>query len=132
MQQQELKCYSKWLRTKYKEQRKDMNGEPCHFSEMVHFNFGIGERVDPADHKVKTFRHPGVIWMRRTMNPEETPTVLDLRDGGQEENLDRRALRLLNNRLINLSEKKKKDLLSLSKYLSPNGKEYYRDIVGIK
>ena len=132
MERQEFKCYSKWLRTLYREQRKDINGEPCHFSEMAHFNFGIGERLDPADNTVKTFRHPGVIWMRRTFNPRETPTILDLRDSENEGNLERRALKVLNSRPIKLSEKKQKDLLSLSKYLSPHGKAYYRELIGIQ
>lgn len=106
MEQSHFKCHSKWLSGKYFEQRKDIHGHPCHFSEMVHFNFGIGERVDPNDNEVKVFSHPGFVWMRRTLNPEEEPTVLDLRIAAAQENvLDRNNLKLLNNRPIKLSEK---------------------------
>lgn len=129
MEQAGFKCFSKWLREKYADQRKDIHGQPSHFSEMTHFNFGIGERIDPADNQVKTFRHPGVVWMRRTLDPREEPTVLDLRRSGHDENLDSISLKALNNKPIKLSEKKSKDLLALSKYLSPNANTYYRRIV---
>lgn len=130
MEQQHFKCYSTWLRTKYKEQRKDANKQPCHFSEMAHFNFGIGERTDPTDDTVKTFRHPGEIWMRRTLDPREDPTVLDIRIKGQDRDLSRTTLKNLNSTTIQLSEKKRKDLLSLCKYLSPGAKAYYHSIIG--
>lgn len=132
MEQGHFKCYSKWLRESYVEQRKDIHGQPCHFSEMVHFNFGIGERIDPTDNRVKTFRHPGVVWMRKTLNSREEPTILDLRPAGTEINLNNTTLRALNNKPIKLSEKKCRDLLSLSKYLSPSANAYYRGIVGRK
>ena len=129
MEQSHFKCHSKWLSGKYFEQRKDIHGHPCHFSEMVHFNFGIGERVDPNDNEVKVFSHPGFVWMRRTLNLEEEPTVLDLRIAAAQENvLDRNNLKLLNNRPIKLSEKKCRDLLNLCNYLSPDAKAYYQNI----
>ena len=130
MEQTNFKCYSKWLRTKYHEQRKDIHGQSFRFSEMVHFNFGIGERVDPTDGKVKTFRHPGVVWMRKTMNPREDPTLLDLKSTDDDTQLSSRTLKTLNRHPIKLSDKKCNDLRSLGKYLSPGANEYYRRIIG--
>jgi len=130
MEQGHFKCYSTWLRTKYADQRKDINGQPFRFSDMVHFNYGIGERIDPTDNRVKTFGHPGVVWMRKTLDPREEPTILDLRSTKQEINLNSSTLRTLNNKRIKLTEKKCKDLLSLSKYLSPRANAYYRTFIG--
>ena len=130
MEQQHFKSYSTWLRTNYTLERKDTNNEPCHFSEMVYMNFGIGERIDPADNIVKTFRHPGVIWMRKTLDPRDPPTILDLRSREQEMNLSRTTLKKLNSKPIKLHEKKRKDLLRLCKYLSPDAKAYYQGIIG--
>lgn len=130
MEQTNFKCYSKWLRTKYHEQRKDTQGQPFRFSEMVHFNFGIGERVDPTDGQVKTFRHPGVVWMRKTLNPREEPTVVDLKSNDKDTQLNSATLKRLNRYPIKLSDKKRSDLRSLQKYLTPGAKEYYRGIIG--
>lgn len=129
MEREQFKCYSKWLRKKYDDQRKDKNGQPFRFSEMVHFNFGIGERVDPVDGKLKSFRHPGVVWMRKTLDPRENPIEVDFR---KKPHIDLRNqdLTLLNRRQIELSDKKSKDLLSLCKYLSPSAQTYYRSLVG--
>jgi len=129
MEQRHFKFYSRWLKEKYFEQRKDTNGQPCHFNEMTHFNFGIGERVDPKDNEVKVFRHPGYVWMRRSLDPEEEPTVLDLRVTAEPEIvLSRNNLKLLNNRPIKLTDKKCNDLLNLCKFLSPDAKTYYHEI----
>lgn len=130
MEQKEFKHFSGWLRRKYIERRKDINGQPFLFSEMVHFNFGIGERVDPADGIVKTYRHPGIIWMRRTLDPKEEPTEMDLLRSSDGSDLNVRTLNVLNSELVTLSKKKQEDLFSLRKYLSPRGKAYYERIIG--
>lgn len=129
MEQDQFKCYSKWLRNKYADQRKDVNGRSFRFSDMVHFNFGIGERVDPTDGTLGTFRHPGIVWMRKTLDPCEEPTEVDFRLA-QHIDLDNTTLKSLNSEPIKLSEKKSKDLLSLTKYLSPQGKTYYGSFLG--
>lgn len=129
MKQNQFSCYSEWLRSKYIESRKDVDKQPFLFSEMSHFNFGIGERLDPADGRVKTYRHPGFVWMRRTLDPREEPTVMDLTRKGGLLNLNTNNLKLLNNELIKLSDKKRKDLSNLCKFLSPRGKVYYQAIV---
>lgn len=127
--QRQFSCYSEWLRGKYIESRKDVRKQPFLFSEMSHFNFGIGERIDPADDKVKTYRHPGFVWMRRTLDPREEPTVMSLTRKGGLLNLNTNSLKPLNNGIIKLSDKKRKDLSDLCKYLSPRGKAYYQTIV---
>jgi hypothetical protein len=132
MEQHRFKCYSKWLRSKYADRRKDVNGQPFRFSDMVHFNFGVGERINPTDGTLNTFRHPGVVWMRKTLDPLEPPVEVDFRKEQRRRNLSSRTLSTLNKKNIKLSDSKCKDLLSLSKYLSPRGKEYYRSIVGDK
>ena len=129
MKQDQFHCYSKWLRTKYAEQRKDVYGQPYRFSDMVYFNFGLGERIDPADGTVRTFRHPGVVWMRETLDPREEPTEVDLRHP-QHIDLDRTNLKLLNSKPIKLSKKKREDLDNLTKYLSPQAKTYYGSFLG--
>ena len=130
MERPRFKCFSDWLREKYTERRKDVNGRPFLFSEMMHFNFGIGERLDPADGILKTYRHPGVVWMRKSLEPQETPTEVDLKKSRGRMELNINNLNPLNNEPIELSDKKRADLLSLSKYLSPRGKTYYRSIIG--
>ena len=45
----------------------------------MYFNFGIGERVDPTDGIVKTFRHPNCIWLRKTLDDREQPIEVDFR-----------------------------------------------------
>lgn len=129
MKQDQFKHFSGWLRRKYVENRKDVNNQPFLFSEMVHFNFGIGEREDPADGIIKTYHHPGIVWMRRTLDPHEEPIELNLEKYRGERILYDRTLDTLNTELIQLSAKKRKDLLGLCKYLSPKGKAYYESIV---
>ena len=96
---------------------------------MAHFNFGIGERVDPNDGKVKTYRHKGIVWMRKTLDPREEPVELDLRRKRGGLDLDTAALLPLNNDDIVLGSKKRGDLNMLCKFLSPGGKAYYRNII---
>jgi len=129
MEQERFKCYSKWLRNKYADQRKDIYGQPFRFSDMSHFNFGIGERVDSNDGTVKTFRHPGVVWMRKTLDPLEEPVEVDFRQN-QHTDLSTRTLKSLHSKPIKLSDNKCKALLSLTKYLSPHAKTYYQRAVG--
>lgn len=129
LRQHRFRCYSDWLRAKYIEHRKDVNGGHFLFSEMVHFNFGIGERVDPLDGTLKTYSHSGVVWMRKTLNPRENPVELDLRRKRGQKDLKDIPLQALNNDAIELSNKKQEDLTTLSKYLKPNGKTYYRNII---
>lgn len=129
MRQQQFKHFSEWLRRKYTERRKDINGQAFLFSQMSHFNFGIGERVDPADGQVKTYQHPGVVWMRRSLDPREEPTEMVLLRTKDEINLTMTTLNALNTERIALSNKKRADLQSLCKYLSPRGKAYYESII---
>lgn len=129
MERHKFRCYSDWLRRKYVEHRKDVNGKPFLFSEMAQFNFGIGERVDPNDGKVKTYRHKGIVWMRKTLDPREEPVELDLRRKRSGLDLDIAALLPLNSDDIVLGSKKRADLNMLCKFLSPGGKAYYRDTI---
>ena len=99
------------------------------FSEMVHFNFGVGERLDPKDNIVKTYSHDGIVWMRKTVDPTETPTELDLRRKRGRKDLNDVNLELLNEDAIEISTNKCDDLRMLSKCLSPNGKTYYQNII---
>lgn len=128
MPQDSFKCFSTWLRNRYIEHRKDTDGNPFLFSEMVHFNFGVGERVDPQDNIVKTYSHEGVVWMRRSLDPHEDPTVLDLRRKRGIRDLNVVNLNKLNNNLIEISAKKREDLRQLSRFLSPRGKLFYENI----
>jgi len=129
IQQHQFKCYSEWLRAAYTEERKDVNGRPFLFSEMMHFNFGVGERLDNASGLVKTYRHPGIIWMRKTLDPREEPIELNLRKKRGQKDLNTVTLNPLNMEPIVISDKKRKDLSNLSKYLSPSGKAYYRNVI---
>lgn len=129
LRQHRFRCYSEWLRAKYTEHRKDVNGRHFLFSEMVHFNFGIGERVDSDDGILKTYSHKNIVWMRKTLDPREEPIELDLRRKRGQKDLNTVTLENLNNDNIVLPSKKRDDLSMLSKYLSPNGKAYYRNII---
>ena len=131
MEQHQFHWYSEWLRTKYIESRKDVNNQPFLFSEMAHFNFGIGERVDRNDGGiVKTYSHNGTVWMRKTLDPAEEPTVMDLRRKRGKNELNIVDLKpLTDSGNIELKSHKKKDLTMLCKFLSPNGKDYYRNVI---
>lgn len=129
LRQHRFKCFSKWLRNRYIEHRTDVDGNHFMFSEMVHFNFGVGERLDPKDNIVKTYSHDGIVWMRKTVDPTETPTELDLRRKRGRKDLNDVNLELLNEDAIEISTNKCDDLRMLSKCLSPNGKTYYQNII---
>ena len=130
VEQNQFGWYSEWLRKKYIESRKDINGKPFLFSEISYFNFGVGERVSPEDGMVKTYSHTGTVWMRKTHNPEEEPIVMDLRRNGGLKDLDTDDLKPLSDSgKIELTSKKRADLSMLSKFLSPNGKDYYRNVI---
>lgn len=128
MAQPQFKCYSTWLRTKYNDSRKDINGRPFRFSDMAHLNYGIGERVDPRDMRVKTFSHPGIVWMRKSLDPREDPIEVCFTKDPLETTRSSN-LRQLNNRLIKIHEKKRHDLKNLSKFLSPQGRRYYLNVI---
>lgn len=129
LRQHQFKCYSDWLRAKYIEQRNDVDGQHFLFSEIYHYNFGIGEKLDPQSGRLKTYSHNGVVWMRKTLDPRENPIELDLRRKRGRRDLTTVPLKALNNDPIVLSSKKREDLSMLCKYLSPNGKAYYRNII---
>lgn len=131
MEQNRFRHYSKWLRNKYIEHRKDVNGQPFMFSEMTHFNFGVGERVDPHDDIVKSYSHDDIVWLRKTFDPTETPIELDLRRQRGRKDLNNIDLETLNDGIICLSQKKRDDLLNLSKFLSPGGKMFYNNIINV-
>ena len=127
MEQQNLKSYSTWLRARYIDRKKDIRGQEYRFSETMYFNFGIGERLD-RDGEVKTFSHPGIVWLRKTLDPRETPTEVDFRRKTNVE-LRRRDLKQINNGVIKLTDKKCKDLQYLCRFLSPRRKCYYNTIL---
>ena len=130
MEQYQFRWYSEWLRTKYTESRKDVNGKAFLFSEISYFNFGVGERVSPDDGIVKTYSHNGTVWMRKTQNPEEEPIVMDLRRKGGRKDLNTDDLKPLSDSgNIELTRKKREDLAKLRKFLSPNGKKYYSNVI---
>ena len=85
----------------------------------------MGERLDKGGN-ITTFSHAGIVWLRKTLNPHETPTEVDFRRRGNVE-LRMRGLRPLNNG-IKPDEKKGKDLEHLCKFSSPRGKSYYNTI----
>ena len=72
--------------------------------------------------------HPGIVWLRKTLDPRETPTEVDFRRKTNVE-LRRRDLKQLNNGVIKLTDKKCKDLQYLCRFLSPRGKCYYNTIL---
>lgn len=127
MEQNKLKSFSTWLRARYTDRKKDIRGQEYRFSDTMHFNFGIGERLD-KDGNIKTFSHPEIVWLRKTLNPHETPTEVDFRRRG---NLGLRMsdLKPLNNGIIKPDDNKCKDLQHLTKFLSPRGKSYYSTII---
>ena len=127
MEQQHLKSFSTWLRARYTDRKKDIRRQEYRFSDTMYFNFGIGERLD-EDGYIKTFSHPGIVWLRKTLDPHETPTEVDFRRRGNVE-LRMRDLRPLNNGTIKPDDKKCKDLQHLCKFLSPRGKSYYNTIL---
>jgi len=129
LRQHQFKCFSKWLRNRYIEHRTDTSGTPFLFSEVIHFNFGIGERLDPTDNIVKTYRHDGVVWMHKILDPTETLVELDLRRKRGRKDLKHVNLETLNEDTIALSAQKRDDLRMLIKFLSQNGKMYYQNII---
>ena len=68
MEQQNLKSFSTWLRARYTDRKKDIRGQDYRFSDTMYFNFGIGERLD---------KESGIVWLRKTLNTQETPTEVD-------------------------------------------------------
>ena len=68
------------------------------------------------------------VWLRKTLDPRETPTEVDFRRKTNVE-LRRRVLKQLNNGVIKLTDKKCKDLQYLCRFLSPRGKCYYNTIL---
>ena len=91
----------------------------------MHYNYGIGEREDPADGIVKTFSHPGVVWIRKTLDPTEEPIEVDFRKSQETVSLKSKDLLPLNQGHIKPPGKSCKDLEKLCKFLSPQAKEYY-------
>ena len=77
--QSAFKSYATWLRKTYRERRKDISNQAYRFSDTMYSNFGIGERVDPTDGIVKTFRHPNCVWLRKTLDDREQPIEVDFR-----------------------------------------------------
>ena len=67
----------------------------------MYLNFGIGERLD-RDGEVKTFSHPGIVWLWKTLDPLESPNEVDLRRKTNVE-LRKRGLKQLNNGVIKLT-----------------------------
>lgn len=128
IEQENLKSFSTWLRMKYTEKSKDVYGNAYRFSDTMHFNYGIGERVDPADGNVKTYSHPGIVWLRKTLDPTEEPIEVDFRKSQRTVCLKSKDLVSLNQGLIKPPSKTCKDLGKLCKFLSPRGKEYYATI----
>ena len=94
--QSAFKSYATWLRKTYRVRRKDIFNQAYRFSDTMYFNFGIGERVDPTDGIVKTFRHPNCVWLRKTLDDREQPIEVDFRRRTLERNSlpRRRPLRL--------------------------------------
>lgn len=127
-----FKAFSRWLRTKFRDIRKDIHGCPFLITEMSYLNFGIGERVD-TDGTLKTFSHPNIVWMRKCLDPYETPIQVDFRIPHRELEgvLRTNTLAALNEGLIKLKDKKCTDLKRLSKFLSESGRQYYVNIRSI-
>ena len=100
MEQQNLKSYSTWLRARYIDRKKGHPRSRVPFSETMYFNFGIGECLD-RDREVKTFSHPGIVWLRKTLDPQQSPNEVDFR---RKTNVElRRSLKQLNNGVIKLT-----------------------------
>jgi hypothetical protein len=132
LEQTVFKDYSSWFDGKYCVQTTDITGERYSFTNAVHFNFGIGERVDTFDGDVKTYSHPGTVWVRQTMDPREEPKEVSfLRDrDGASVALCESNLKPINRRPIAPNENTRKGLKKLMPYLSPNGRRYYQKIIG--
>lgn len=120
--------YSTWLRKTYRETRKDIFSKAYRFSDVMYFNFGIGERVDPIDGIVKTFRHPNCVWLRKTLDDQEEPIEVDFRkpEPTRRRERDRRPL---NTSCIKPNQDTCQDLRKMLSYLSPAGQAYYNNIL---
>lgn len=128
--QSAFKSYATWLRKTYRVRRKDIFNQAYRFSDTMYFNFGIGERVDPTDGIVKTFRHPNCVWLRKTLDDREQPIEVDFRRRTLERTRFREEdLSALSTVSIKPNEKTCQDLEKMLPYLRPAGKAYYNSIL---
>ena len=94
----------------------------------MYFNFGIGERVDPTDGVVKTFRHPNCVWLR--MLDDREPNEVDFRRPERtRSHLREEDLTSSTTNFIKPKEKNCQDLEKILPYLRPAGKAYYNTIL---
>nr|XP_002739486.1 PREDICTED: uncharacterized protein LOC100368598 [Saccoglossus kowalevskii] len=117
--------YSSYLKNEFTYRYKDVNGIKFSFDEAHYFNFGIGERL--IDGTVKTFSHPETAWVRKTLDPKETPIVVSFRKIKQMTRITDCHLHTLSRELKPLPGKVFQDVNELAiKYLSPRAQEWYQ------
>lgn len=125
----DFKNYSDYFRNKYTTRYNDVNNKKMYYTDIHHFNFGIGERVDVNTGEVRTYRHKGLPWLRKTMNPREEPVVMDFVKKKQCVALDHCYLKPLFLQQIPLTRKVWCDVQSLAEsYLSAESREWYNKL----
>ena len=122
-----FKDYATWFESRYETQNRDVEGNRYSFTDAVWFNFGCGEAVCEEDGIVKTYRHPGKVWIRQTMDPTEPPAIVCYQKPGSRR-LDKRNLTRLNREFIRPNAGTFKGLDKLQSLCRPEAQRFYDEL----
>jgi len=116
--------YESFFKNRFTKRFKDNDSKKFRYEESHYFNYGIGERLCGGE--VKLFSHPGIAWIRKSIDPKEIPREVSYVKKRQMRGLSHCELSLLRTELKPLPEKVFRDINEMAiKYLSLNAQKWY-------